>query len=149
MNKEKMQKMYGNVAWTDKPHNFLGLSLNFTRYILTDKKLIERKGFLNIKEEKVDLYKIMDISMDLPLTQRIFGCGTIKLSSKDIARPVLDLSKIRDPYMVYNLIETTTDAQKKEYGVLGKDIYIPTGPVPGNPPESPDSPECPECGHKE
>ena len=55
----KLEKMYGKINWTDKPHNFLGMSWNFTRFILTEKKLIVRKGFFNITEEYVDLYKVM------------------------------------------------------------------------------------------
>ena len=152
MNEDKMKKMYGNVIWTDKPHNFLGLKFNFTRYILTDKKLIERKGFLNIKEEKVDLYKIMDTSLDLPLGQRIFGCGTIKIMSKDISNPTINLSKIKDPYLVQNMLEATMDTQKKEYGILGKDIYAAPNHIHHdihdcNNPDCEDN-TCPDCNDK-
>lgn len=122
MNLEKFQKMYGNVVWTGKPHNFLGLPINFTRYIITDKKIVVRKGFLNIKEEKVELYRIIDMSKDLPISQRIFGCGTLKLSCKDVTLPNLELKQIKDPYAVHNLIEEKIEEQKKSYGVLGRDI---------------------------
>ena len=120
-----MQQIYGNILWTDKPRNFLGMALNFTRYILTDKKLVVRRGFFTIKEEKIDLYKILDLSIALPLGQRIFKCGTITLNSKDVSTPVLKIEKVKDPYTIYNLLEETSDSQKKELGVMGKDIYVP------------------------
>ena len=122
MNIEKLEKIYGTVLWTGKPNNFLGMPLNFTRYILTEKKLVMRKGFFNIREDKVELYRIMDMSMNLPITQRLFKCGTVHLVSKDVSIPEIDLRQIRNPYDVYNLVETNIEAQKKKYGVLGRDI---------------------------
>ena len=123
MNQEKFESMYGNVIWTGKPCSFFGLPWNFTRYILTDKKLVIRTGFLNIKEEKIELYRIVDTSMNHPITQRIFGCGTINLMSKDVSCPNVSLKEIKNPYMVYKLFEDAIESQKKEYNVLGKDIY--------------------------
>ena len=123
MKPEKLEKMYGNVTWTDKPHSFIGLPWNFTRYVLTDKKLIIRKGFLNIKEESIELYKIIDVSMFLPITQRIFGCGTLMVSSKDSTAPMVNLSQVKNPYEIHRQLEEAITTQKKEYGVLGKDMY--------------------------
>ena len=123
MKTEKLEKMYGTVVWTGKPCSFFGLPWNFTRYVLTDKKLIIRTGFLNIKEEKVELYRIVDMSMNHPLGQRIFGCGTINLMSKDVSSPTISLKEVRDPYTVHNMLENCIEKQKKEYNVLGKDIY--------------------------
>ena len=123
MNQEKFENMYGNVIWTGKPCSFFGLPWNFTRYILTDKKLIIRTGFLNIKEEKIELYRIVDTSMNHPITQRIFGCGTINLMSKDVSCPNVSLKEVKNPYMVHKLFEDAIESQKKEYNVLGKDIY--------------------------
>lgn len=119
---EKLKKIYGNVLWTGKPHNFLGLSINFTRYIITDKKLIVRQGFLNLKEEKIELYKILDISMNMPISQRIFGCGTLILRCKDASAPSIELKQIKNPYIINNLLEDKIEEQKKNYGVLGRDI---------------------------
>ena len=123
MKTEKLEKMYGPIVWTGKPCSFIGLPWNFTRYVLTDKKLIIRTGFLNIKEEKIELYRIVDMSMSHPLGQRIFGCGTINLMSKDVSSPTISLKEVKDPYTVHNLLEDTIEKQKKEYNVLGKDIY--------------------------
>ena len=122
MNKEKMEKIYGEILWTDKPRNFLGMGWNFTRYILTDKKLVVRKGFLNLTEDKVELYRIMDTRMNITLGERIFGCGSILILSKDVTQGKLLLSKVKNPHEVHNLIEETVENQKREYGILGKDM---------------------------
>ena len=68
-----------NQLWTDKPRNFLGLAINFTRYIITSEKFITRKGFLNIHEDEIMLYRITDKKLALPITQRIFGAVQKKL----------------------------------------------------------------------
>lgn len=39
-----------NYIWTDKKRTFLGLPISFTRYFLTEKKLIVRTGVLSITE---------------------------------------------------------------------------------------------------
>ena len=57
-----------NQLWTDKPRNFLGLAINFTRYIITSEKFITRKGFLNIHEDEIMLYRITDKKLALPIT---------------------------------------------------------------------------------
>ena len=120
---EKLKEMYGEVLWSGKPYSFIGLPWNFTTYVITDKKIVIRKGFLNIKEEKIELYRIVDMSMDLPLSQRIFKCGTINLVSKDVSSPSTSLKQVKDPYKVHKILEDSIAAQKKDYGVLGKDIY--------------------------
>ena len=120
---EKLKEMYGEVLWSGKPYSFIGLPWNFTTYVITDKKIVIRKGFLNIKEEKIELYRIVDMSMDLPLSQRIFKCGTINLVSKDVTSPSTSLKQVKDPYKVHKILEESIAAQKKDYGVLGKDIY--------------------------
>ena len=120
---EKLKEMYGEVLWSGKPYSFIGLPWNFTTYVITDKKIVIRKGFLNIKEEKIELYRIVDMSMDLPLSQRIFKCGTINLVSKDVSSPSTSLKQVKDPYKVHKILEESIAAQKKDYGVLGKDIY--------------------------
>ena len=39
--------------WTDKKRTLFGLPLSFTRYYLTDTRLITRVGFLTITEDEL------------------------------------------------------------------------------------------------
>lgn len=48
------------VLWTDKKRTLFGLPISFTRYILTGKKFITRKGFLSISEDEIELYRVVD-----------------------------------------------------------------------------------------
>ena len=67
----------GTILWTDKKRTFLGLPLSFTRYYLTDHQLITRVGFLSIKEDEIELYRIVDKRIEQTFFQRLFGCGTV------------------------------------------------------------------------
>lgn len=123
MNKAKIEREYGEVIWTDKPHNFLGLSINFTRYIITNRKLITRKGLFNLKEDEVELYRVMDKKAEFPLTQRIFGCGTVILHAKDSDSPTKELKSVKNPREVLRILDSTIDGLRDKYGVKGREMY--------------------------
>lgn len=113
------------TVWTDKKRTLFGLPISFTRYILTEKKLVTRKGFLNVKEDELELYRVSDKSLNLPLGQRIFGCGTIILNCKDVDTPVKEIISVKKPREVSELIEKYVDIQRDKYYVRGKDVIGP------------------------
>lgn len=59
-------------VWKGQKRNAVGLPLTFTKYILYDNKLVIRKGFLNITEDEVELYKVKDKQLKISLLGRIF-----------------------------------------------------------------------------
>jgi len=65
------------IIWKDRKRSILGLPLSFTKYILLEDKLLIETGFLNIKQEEIRLYRITDITLVKPFSQRIFKLGTI------------------------------------------------------------------------
>ncbi len=117
-----MAKPVPGQVWTDKKRTFLGLPWSFTRYILTEKKLITRKGFLNITEDEVELYRVLDKSLRLPLGQRIVGCGTVIINCKDVDTPVKEIKSIKKPREFMDILEKYVDTQRDRYGTRGRDI---------------------------
>ena len=113
-----------NQLWTDKPRNFFGLAINFTRYIIPSEKFITRKGFFNIHEDEIMLYRITDKKLSLPLTQRIFKCGTITMHAKDSDTPTKVLKSIRNPRAVLEILDETGE-------VLCRGITETDGGLPG------------------
>ena len=75
--------MAKEVIWTDKKRTLFGLPLSFTRYSLTEERLIIDTGFLTSVENEVRLYRIMDVQLVRTLGQKIFGLGTIHVCSAD------------------------------------------------------------------
>ncbi len=121
MNMEKLKANYGNVLWSGKKC-ILGMPISFTRYILTDTTLYTRIGLLNIKEDEIELYRIFDKKISFTLGQRIFGCGTIDIASKDIDTPEKKLVSIKKPREVKKLLDQAVKEQRDKYYVRGRDM---------------------------
>ncbi|MBP1544804.1 MAG: PH domain-containing protein [Oscillospiraceae bacterium] len=120
-NMAKLTREYGDIVWTGKKC-ILGMPISFTRYILTEEKLITKVGFLNIKEDEIELYRVYDMSLELPLGQRIVGCGTLKLLSKDSDTPSKTLKSIKRPREAKRLLDEAVRAQRDKYYVRGRDM---------------------------
>ena len=116
-----MKKDFSYV-WTDKKRTFLGLPISFTRYFLTETKFITRTGFLNVDEDEIDLYKITDKKIRLPLGQRLVGCGTIIIYSKDNDTPSKEVKCIKKPRQVSELIDKYLTIMRDKYGIRGRDL---------------------------
>ena len=97
--------------WKDRKRIF-GMPITFTRYRLSEDRLFYEKGFLNIKQDEVLLYRVRDLQLNLQLTQRIFGVGTICGVSSDKSIPHLDLVNVKNPREVKELIHRSVEAAK-------------------------------------
>ncbi len=97
--------------WKDRKR-YLGLPLSFTRYAVSDDRLFLSEGFLNIKDEEILLYRVRDLSLSRSLGQRIFGVGTIVVTSSDKSQPVLQIKNVKDPAAVKELIHNQVEEMK-------------------------------------
>lgn len=121
-NLKKIKKNYGeDLLWTGKKC-ICGLPISFTRYILTSTVLYTRTGFLNVKEDEIELYKIVDKVMMFPLGQRLVGCGTVKLTSKDSDTPEKLLKSVKNPRDVKRILDEAVKAQRDKYMIRGRDM---------------------------
>lgn len=109
-------------VWSDKKRTIFGLPISFTRYFLTEKKFIIRTGFLNLHESEFDLYRVIDKSLDLPLGQRMFGCGTVTITVKDADTPQCPVKSIKNPRQFIELLEKQVDIQRDKYNIRGRDM---------------------------
>lgn len=97
--------------WKDRKRH-LGLPLSFTRYRLSEDRLFCETGFLNIKSDEVLLYRVRDLQLNMSLSQRIFGVGTVCVVSSDKSIPHLDLKNVKKPREVKELIHQHVEAAK-------------------------------------
>ncbi len=117
-----MKKNEISYVWSDKKRTIFGLSISFTRYFLTETKFITRTGFLSITEDEIDLYKITDKKVRFPFLQRIFGCGTIIIYSKDTDTPSKEVHCIKNPRKVSEQIDKYLNIMRDKYGIRGRDL---------------------------
>lgn len=97
--------------WKDRKR-ILGMPITFTRYRLSEDRLFCEKGFLNIKQDEVLLYRVRDLQLNMSLGQRIFGVGTICVVSSDKSVPHLDLVNVKNPREVKEMIHRSVEAAK-------------------------------------
>ncbi len=117
-----MAKNDFDYIWKDRKRTFLGLPWSFTVYYLTEEKLICRTGFFNITEDEIDLYKITDKRLKLTFGQRMVGCGTVHVCSRDVSLPEFDMI-VKNPREVMNLLDKYVNQARDRYGTRGRDFY--------------------------
>ena len=115
-NMKKLERDYGEILWTGKKC-IMGMPISFTRYILTSSVLYTKVGFLNIKEDEIELYKIVDKTMKLSLGQRMVGCGTIVVTSRDCDTPNKELKSVKKPREVKKILDEAVKLERDKYMV--------------------------------
>lgn len=97
--------------WKDRKR-ILGMPISFTRYALSDDRIFNQTGVLNLSDEEVLLYRVRDISLKRTLWQRIFGVGTLTIASSDKSTPKLILKNIKNPVEVKEAIHNSVEEMK-------------------------------------
>ena len=108
-----MAKLVSKIVelWHDRKR-ILGMPLSFTRYALSEDRLFLKRGFLNVHQDEVVLYRVRDLRVSQSLWQRIFGVGTVCVVSSDKSVPHLDLKNVKHPREVKELIHQNVEAAK-------------------------------------
>ncbi len=117
-----MAKDTTSYVWRARKRNFLGLPWTFTVYKLTDEKLLIESGFLSKKEEEIRLYRILDITLNRPLWQRLFGLGTVHCCTADKTSPELDILRIKDCAKVKNMLSDMVEKQRDEKRITAREF---------------------------
>lgn len=107
-----------NVIWKDRKRPIFGLPLSFTKYILTEEKLIINKGFFSKNEEEIRLYRMTDFSVKQGLFERIFRVGNIKISSSDNMQGEFIICKIKKPYEIKEMLSDMVEKERQKKGIV-------------------------------
>ena len=99
------------ILWTDRKRYF-GLPISFTKYEVSEDRLFQTTGFLNLKYEEILLYRVRDLELSRSFGQRIFGVGTIKVSSSDKSNSELYIINVKEPAAVKELIHQQVEDMK-------------------------------------
>ncbi|MBR5372235.1 MAG: PH domain-containing protein [Oscillospiraceae bacterium] len=129
MAKKKKKEPYDYI-WRDRRRVIFGLPWTFTTYMLTETKFITRTGFFKLEEDEIDLYKVSDKKLVLPFWQRLVGCGTIELLSRDVDTPKKEIRCVKKPREVLALLDKQIEEQRTRYNTRGRDLYSGIMPPP-------------------
>jgi len=111
-----------DVVWKDRKRIIFGLPWTFTRYSLTQDKLVVDTGFISRKEDEVRLYRILDISLDRPLSQRIWGLGTIRLNTADKTLPEISIKRIKNAKNVKDMLSEMVEKERDEKRIAAREF---------------------------
>lgn len=108
--------------WRDRKRTIFGLPLSFTVYSLDEERLFVKKGFLNTTEDEVRLYRIMDLSLTRSFWQRMFGVGTIKVSSGDQTLGDFEIASIKKAREVKETLSKLVEEQRDAKRVTSREF---------------------------
>ena len=110
--------METNFIWKERKRNALGLPWTFTKYALTDDRLFITSGLLKTVEDEVRLYRIVDLSLSQTLSQKIFGIGTIQVSSADKSMRDFEIKNIKKPRDVKEQLSKLVEENRPELVII-------------------------------
>ena len=112
MGKSNLPVEQHDVKWKDRKRIIFGLPWSFTRYRLTDDKLIVSTG----------LFRIMDVTLKRSLGERLWGLGTIHICSSDKTTPELDIKRVRQSADVKEMLSDMVEAARKKNRVSAREF---------------------------
>ena len=114
-------KEEGTILWRDRKHTFLGLPFSFTVFSVSEDRLFVKRGFFNITEDEVRLYRVLDISLKQTLGQRILGLGSIELKTSDKSLKNFVIEAVCHSRDVKELLSQKVENQRKENRISGRE----------------------------
>lgn len=115
-------KVKAGYLWNDRKRTLFGLPWSFTRFFLTEEKLIIKTGLFSIKTDEVRLYRILDMSLSESFSQRIFNLGTVKVMSEDASMGNFNIKNIKNPENVYKLLSDTVEAERVKKRTVVREV---------------------------
>ena len=110
------------IIWKDRKRIFFGLPWTFTKYSLSEDRLFISTGFFSVKEDEVRLYRIMDVSLERKLWQRMCGLGTIKCCSADKTKGDFEIKNIKKSREVKEMLSNMVEDERTKKKVSSREF---------------------------
>lgn len=114
--------MNNNTVWKDRKH-FMWFPIIFTKYEIKNERLYQETGLFNTHYDELLLYRITDLCLKRSLAQKIFGTGTIVLSTKADSDKEVLLKNVKNPKEVKDLISHLVEEARDRKKVVGKEFF--------------------------
>lgn len=109
-----------DILWHDRKRH-LGLPISFTKYSMSEDRLFVETGFLNLTQNEVRLYRILDLQLKRSLGQRIFGVGSIYVSSSDKNLGTFEIRNVKNSANVKEMLSVQVEQQREAKRVVGRE----------------------------
>lgn len=109
------------IIWKDRKRNAFGLPWTFTTYSFSEDRLFVKSGLLKTIENEVRLYRILDLSLSRTLLQKIFGTGTIRISSADKTLGDFELVNVKKPEEIKEKLSNLVEENREKKRVSSRE----------------------------
>lgn len=112
----------GELLFQQRKRNWCGLPWSFTVYSFDAERLFIKTGVLNIKEDEIRLYRILDLSLKKSFGQRIFGLGTITVDSSDKTMKCFEIKNIKNAKEVKEQLSQLVEEERQRKRISGREF---------------------------
>jgi len=98
------------------------LKTKFTRYEISEERIIETTGVFSRNTDETELYRVKDIRLEEPFFLRMFGLSTILLVTSDKTSPIIALSGVKNGNSLRNTLRGAVEARRDIKGVRERDF---------------------------
>ena len=112
----------GELLFQQRKRNWCGLPWSFTVYSFDAERLFIKTGDLNIKEDEIRLYRILDLSLKKSFGQRIFGLGTITVDSSDKTMKCFEIKNIKNAKEVKEQLSQLVEEERQRKRISGREF---------------------------
>jgi len=92
-------------------------------YRVTSQRIVVETGLFSKKMEQVDIYRIVDYTVERPFFQRIMGTGNLIIGTIDKTQPEVRITGIRtDVTKLYERLRGAVETEKRRRGVALVDM---------------------------
>ena len=112
-----------DILWQDRKRYF-GLPISFTKYSMSEDRLFVDTGFFNLEQNEVRLYRVLDLQLKRSLGQRIFGVGSIFVSSSDKNLGTFEIRNVKHAANVKEMISVQVEQQSEAKRVYTRENMV-------------------------
>lgn len=114
----------GELLWHEQGRSlFFRLKIPFLHYYITSESLVIRSGFLKEHMETVQLYRVVDVSLERGLFQRLFNLGTIIIQAYDYSsNGILRLKNVVNPLETRKILAKAIARSKSNSGLTTREF---------------------------
>ena len=98
------------------------LKTQYTKYEITDERIVEQTGILSRKTDETELYRVKDIRLEEPFFLRMFGLSTILLVTSDKSSPLIKVYGVKNGTSLRKELRTLIEARRDKKGVKERDF---------------------------
>ena len=112
----------GEILFKQRKRLWCRLPWTFTVYSFDEERLFIKSGMLNIKEDEIRLYIILDLSLKRNFMQRIFGLGTIVVDSSDKTMKCFEIKNIKKARDAKEMLSKLVEEERVRKRVSGREF---------------------------